>query len=113
MPVGLGPFDLADRRCALLVDGLQPQAAVFQDLQRAPLGRIEVAHQPAGAHLVELDAGQLAERLAALMPQPLGLRRRRAQGAVELALVAMQFGDRALDLGEGLPSGPHFAVTTS
>ena len=77
---------LLQQRLAALGGGRHAQAVVVQDLHGAALAGIEIADQPAGRHLVELDARQLAQRLAALLAQPLGLADGRAERAVELAL---------------------------
>ena len=81
---------LLQQRLAALGGGGDAQAIVVQDLHGAALAGIEIADEPAGCHLVELDARQLPQRLAALLAQPLGLADGRAQRGVELAFLAMR-----------------------
>ena len=113
MALGLGARDLLQERLALLGDGRHPQAVVVEDLHGAALAGIEIADEPTGRHLVELDARQLAQPFAAFLAQPIGVADRRAQGLVELAFLAMQLGDRAFDRRQGLPSGPHQSGLTT
>ena len=107
MALGLGACHLLQQRLALLGDRRHPQAVVVEDLHGAALAGIEIADEPAGRHLVELDARQLTQPFAAFLAQPLGVTDGRAQRLVELAFLAVQLGDRALDRRQRLPSGPH------
>ena len=103
----LGAGDLLQERLALLGGGRHPHAVVIKDLHGTALTGIQIADEPSGRHLVELDARQFAQPLAAFLAQSIGVADRRAQGLVELAFLAMQFSDRAFDRHQGLPSGPH------
>jgi hypothetical protein len=107
MALGLGACDLLQERRALLSDRHHPKAVLVEDLHGTAFAGIETADEPAGRHLVELDACQLAQPFAAFLAQPIGVADRRAQGLVELAFLAMQLGDRAFDRCQGLSSGPH------
>jgi hypothetical protein len=97
MAFGLGARHVVQQCLAALGGGGDAQAVVLQDLCGAALAGIEVADQPACRHLVELDAGQLAQGLAALLAQAVGIIDGRAQGLVELPLLAVQLGDGVLD----------------
>ena len=102
-----GARHLLEEGVAALGGAGDAQAVVVEDLHGAALAGIEAVDQPAGRHLVELHAGQLAQRLGTLLAQPLGLGHGRLQRAVQLALLAIELADRALDRPECLPPGPH------
>ena len=107
MALRLGGRDFLQQRLAPLGRGGDAQAIVVEDLDGAALAGIEIADEAAGRHLVELDARQFAQRIAALPAQAFGIGHGRAQRAVELALLAAQLGDGALDRAKRLSSGPH------
>jgi hypothetical protein len=97
MVLGLRARHLFQQRLAAFGGGGNAQTVVLEDLCGAALASIEVADQPAGRHLVELDAGQLAQGLAALLAQAVGIIDGRAQSLIELPLLAVQLGDGVLD----------------
>ena len=92
-----GARQLLEQALAALGEARNAQPVIVEDLHGAPLAGIEVVDQAACGHLVELHARQLAQRLGALLAQPLGLGHRRLERAVELALLPVQLADRALD----------------
>ena len=97
MAFGLGARHVFQQCLAALGGGGDAQAVVLEDLCRAALTGIQVADQPAGRHLVKLDARQLAQGLAALFAQAIGIIDCRAQGLIELTLLAVQLGYGVLD----------------
>ena len=88
---------LLQQALATFGGGCDAQAVVVQDLHGAALAGIETADKPAGRHLVELDAGQLPQRLAPLLAQPLGFTDGRAQRRIELPFLLVEIGNRILD----------------
>ena len=92
----------------------QPQLAVLDDLHGPLLGGVELTDQSPGCHLAEFDARQFSQRLAAILAQLLQVVGRRAQRAVDAALLLVQLADHAFNRGERLASGLHgFVLTTA
>jgi len=97
MPVCLRDPYLVLQCLTLLGGGSNAQTVIVENLQRPPFADVEIGDQVASRHLVELDARQFPQGLATLPAQALGIPDGRAQGAVELALLAVQLGDSALE----------------